>query len=268
MSAMTKNWLYHLQEVGVSKHTLIIGESPETCNTLAIDHIPHCFADNTDWMKKKFIRMGRQVVLKWWYAKKMIDLGYSIIFMDNDVVVLQNPLNDWDLQKQSGFMYDLQALSDHQQAIYNKTHKMKCPLEKIYNSKETPCASTGIWFAESNNRTKNFFNNMVDSINENSMQWEQAKFNHLVPMNTVGFGDEYPPLRFRLLPLRKYANIRVFHYLEDMAKDMNIISREPWGGQVCIHAGYIHGQNEKSNLFKDIGLWKPELFNWRIMLEK
>lgn len=258
--------MYHLQKVGVSKHTLIIGESLETCQALVLANIPHCFADDIQWMKGRYIRMGRQVVLKWWYAKIMVDLGYSIMFMDNDVVVLQNPLNDWDLQKKSGFLYDFQALSDHQSVFYNKTHRMRCPLEKTYKSKETPCVSTGIWFAQSTNRTQNFLNNMVDSINDNSMEWEQAKFNRIVPLNTIGFGDKYPPLRFRLLPLRKYANIRVFQHLEDMDKSMGTVRTKPRGGQVCIHTGYIHGKENKMNSFKSIGLWKPELFNWREML--
>ena len=164
--------------------------------------------------------MYTQVLLKWWYARTLLELNYHIVFSDPDIAWLAPPFARWQRS------FDLQGLSDIRSTnlTVQKHHEITCMrpwMEAMYEHGRRsiyPCQSTGLWYMRNRPQAHAMLDGLYGYLRAKPNEWEQKAFQLLVMRYLVGLGDELPPLRYRLLPTsqvttRRLAPPRTFSHL-------------------------------------------------------
>ncbi|KAK9816801.1 hypothetical protein WJX72_005258 [[Myrmecia] bisecta] len=270
-----KNFLSSLHGVGRMVNTMLISYDVDSCAQMELAGVP-CWLDRVapqpHTLPGQYASKVPHWFQKYWWAKHMTHLNYTVLFVDNDAVVLQDPLHHYDPS------YDIQGLSDWNWLTEPPSPLeivvWGCPLYKTMNKAKSlggqevvyrddtakkpleatnpaiPCQSTGLWFAQPTPAAHAFFRDLLDLLTRILVeQWDQAAWNEVLMGHLFGLG-EAPPLRYRLLPMAQYNNIGTYHLRQQHALPLDT---------VILHAGAVHGPNKVAQ-YKALGFWSPEAY--------
>ena len=221
-------------------HVLVLGADERTCRAARNATIP-CFVDGVaPTLRGKQNMFGHQVLLKWWYAKELLNMNFHLIFSDPDIAWLADPFSKWD------HSFDLQGLSDIRSVnlTVQKHHEITCMrpwMEQMYEHARRsiyPCQSTGLWFMRDRPQSRALLEGLYGYLSAKPNEWEQKAFQLIVMRYLVGLGDDLPPLRYRLLPTRQFINIEF--YEERMRRGMPSERTA-----VGVHCGYLKNTADK-----------------------
>lgn len=278
---MLRNFASWLQKAGLLQHTLLITQDEPSWRALLAEGLP-CFLDRASPTEQDFPEGHRYAdrtfdFSKNFWALSFLRQGYSLLYLDSDVIVLRDPL-----RALGDAPYDLQGLSDFRPEPAPELPAVgglltqRCGLYRQKRGTEleggdvlhpswelqgaelatsqrgvAPCLSLGLWYMAPSPQALRFLETVIDWIvNTHHHQWDQAAWNEVLPFFLMGMGTE-PPLRFRLLPLEQYANIEVWQ-----ARKERGLAVDP----AILHAGFMKGE-VKAEQMKALGLWKPDAIN-------
>ncbi|KAK9826644.1 hypothetical protein WJX74_007660 [Apatococcus lobatus] len=230
---LIKNYATYLHDVSRLQNTFIVSYDQATCKALHSVGIL-CFMDEAaphpDVLPGQYAQERPHWFSKYWHAHALSTLGYCVLFLDDDVVVLQDPfmfhdrsydvegLSDWnwldhvpDTQEMSFTtcrvyaMYEDEDAAGGQMLIWNGLAHDKNKTSQHVN----PCQSTGIWFTEPTPTTLVFLDDLLEwLLAKRNAQWDQAAWNEAIMSHLIGTGN-LPGLRYRLLPIEHFSNIRM-----------------------------------------------------------
>lgn len=274
-----RNFAHHLSEVNRLHNTLILSYTTETCALLMGIGIS-CFVDRAAPQRQdlpEHHRIEAPTFQKYWHASELSRLNYSLLVLDPDISVLQDPfrhhdasydvegLSDWNLHSHipspqtyldlGCWIYRrVEAHNDSTDAFDAHAH-----IRRFYDptiSKDSavtrhlsPCQSTGLWFTEPRPATLLFLEHMLNwLLTRHPDQWEQAAFNEVIMAHVIGRAHQ-APLRYRILPVELFLNVPTFHLRRREQLDVS--------SAVIVHAGGVSG-TEKEKQMQDLGIWHPE----------
>eukprot|EP00897_Mesotaenium_endlicherianum_P009751 jgi/Mesen1/8804/ME000528S08183 len=239
MTAFNANFAWHLRAAGVERF-LVVGLTEAACEATRTRGIP-CFVDGLPWLRHAKVYFGRQVALKWYYLHKMAAVGYHPVFLDNDVVVQQDPFRHWDRD------YDFQGLSDarltargHMAALAGEA---SCPVKY---GVAFPCMSTGIMLLRSTETVRLFLASFVRRLEQTPSKWEQALFQRAIVPFLMQVGDGPAAVRYRLLPVEQFHNVKDLKKRKMLRLPVN---------SVMVHCGKIKGSEAKQSALELERLW-------------
>ncbi|KAK9804663.1 hypothetical protein WJX73_007323 [Symbiochloris irregularis] len=237
ITEMTGNFMTWLHSANVSNNVLFMSEGPEnSCPALWEKGIP-CWHDAAcpqgDQLPEQLGHYRNAQVhwyCKYWWGATLTEAGYTVLFLDNDAVVVGDPFQGMQPDR-----YDLEALSDWVQrtlppdpmdtvraaheCIYTYLYDEDSgkqylsgtsePLSKA-NHPITPCFSTGMWFAQPRPATTKFFRDLLQRVLEVHVEWDQAAANEVLMGHLLNLNANHDALRFRLLPHDQYTNLRTY----------------------------------------------------------
>ena len=244
-----RQWQGNLR--GAAAHTLLVGVDERTCAVARNATIP-CFVDGVaPPLSGKQNMFGSQVLLKWWYAKTLLSLGFQIIFSDPDIAWLSNPFARW--QHDSWRAFDLQGLSDIRSPnlTVQKHHEITCMrpwMESMYEHGRRsiyPCQSTGLWYMRNRPSSRAMLEGLYGYLRARPNEWEQKAFQLVVVRYLIGLGDDLPPLRYRLLPTNQFINIE--YYRERLRLGMSVAD------MTGVHCGYLKNTADKLEFLEYYG---------------
>lgn len=242
MTAFNVNFVRHLVRAGADGDVLLVALSEAACGpTRAFGLL--CYVDALPWLRQAKVYFGRQVALKWLYMRKMVELGFHPLFLDNDAAALQDPLRHWDRS------FDLQALSDARTDTNGDlpalAKDLSCGVK--YQGFPFPCASTGVLYVRATDATRTFLRSFAARVERSPSKWEQASFQRAVLPFLMQVGGGPPALRFRLLPIERFHNVKdlALRRLSGRAVD-----------SVVVHCGKIKGGRAKQLALESAGLWR------------
>lgn len=233
-----RQWLGNLRTA--APHALLLGADARTCAAARNATVP-CFVDAmAPALRGKQNEFGHQVLLKWWYAREMLRLGYHVIFSDPDIAWLGEPFATWDRS------FDLQGLSDIRSTnlTVQAHHEITCMrpwMEKMYEHGKRsiyPCQSTGLWYLRDRPQGRAMLDGLYGYLSVRNNEWEQKAFQLIVMRYLVGLGDELPPLRYRLLPTARYINIEFY-------EERQRLGMPAASSAVAVHCGYLKNTADK-----------------------
>ena len=264
---MINSFCYWLHEASLLRHTLLITTDEFTWEMVAaVGHHP-IYLDRVFPRREEYIDAVRPEdtynrefdVQKHWWGMRLVELGFRVIYMDSDNLVLRpNLLDPFD------HPYDVQGLSDWFEpelwpvggalnrscGLYFMVADDRLPRGAVLREKwhfrpgeqgldnTNPCQSTGLWYLQPTNTTISFMRAMVQRIAYDVIwQWDQTAWNEVILPFLWGAGDQNP-LTYRLLPVSEYANVPV------------VVEREKAGLEtdlMVLHAGGIHGADKKKS---------------------
>jgi hypothetical protein len=236
---------------GAAAHTLLVGVDERTCAVARNATIP-CFVDGVaPPLSGKQNMFGSQVLLKWWYAKTLLSLGFEIIFSDPDIAWLSDPFARW--QHDSWRAFDLQGLSDIRSPnlTVQKHHEITCMrpwMESMYEHGRRsiyPCQSTGLWYMRNRPSSRAMLEGLYGYLRARPNEWEQKAFQLVVMRYLIGLGDDLPPLRYRLLPTNQFINIE--YYRERLRLGMSVAD------MTGVHCGYLKNTADKLEFLEYYG---------------
>ena len=100
---LLRQWAGNLR--GRLANALVIGTNDYTCKVMRNESIP-CFVDKlAPQLTGKQNFFPSAVLLKWWYARALLEHSFHIIFSDPDIAWARDPFGTWDES------YDLQVAS-------------------------------------------------------------------------------------------------------------------------------------------------------------
>jgi len=235
----------------------VIGADERTCLISRNASIP-CFVDGlAPPLSGKQNSFGSQVLLKWWYARSLLQLDYQILFSDPDIAWLSDPFGPWRRD------YDLQGLSDIRSVnlTVQKHHEITCMrpwMETMYEHSRRsiyPCQSTGLWYMVNRPASQALLDGLYGYLRGRPNEWEQKAFQLMVMRYLIGLGDDLPPLRYRLLPTSGYINIE--YYGERERRGLPIDST------IAVHCGYLKNTADKLEYLERHGFLKRGLAHHR-----
>lgn len=273
-----KNFAHHLSAVNRLHNTLILSYTNETCALLLGIGIS-CFVDRAAPQAENLPgnhRRAAPTFQKYWHASELSRLNYSLLVVDFDLSVLQDPFRHHDTS------YDVEGLSDwnshipspqtyldHGCWLYRRVERVHdqggdtfdahAHIEPYWNAHAnadnavtrhlSPCQSTGLWFTEPRPATVLFLEHMLLwMLERHPEQWEQAAFNEVIMAHVIGRAHQ-APLRYRILPVELFLNVPTFHWRQRENLDVS--------GAVIVHAGGVQGR-EKEKQMQELGIWAPE----------
>ncbi|KAK9862552.1 hypothetical protein WJX84_007499, partial [Apatococcus fuscideae] len=105
-----KNFALHLHRLGLLEHTLILSYDNETCRVMQQHAGILCFVDRTAPPPEDLPGQYKTDVPSWfqkyWHAHALNQLNLTVLFMDTDVAVFQDPFLFHDKS------FDVEGLSD------------------------------------------------------------------------------------------------------------------------------------------------------------
>ncbi|KAK9862816.1 hypothetical protein WJX84_001287 [Apatococcus fuscideae] len=265
----SKNFAFHLNKVGRLRNLLVLSYDAETCLYMLRAGLL-CWVDRTapqpSDLKGQYAKSVPHWFEKYWWALTLLELDYTVLFMDNDAAVFRDPLQHFDAT------YDIQGLSD-----WNYMAELPTPQETLVEpcnvykmvpdqtkaggqllmftgwaavpgaNHTNPCQSTGLWFAIPTDASKRFLRHLlVWLLDVRLSQWDQAAWNEVIMAHLFGAGDR-EPLRHRLLPEDEYNNYGT--YVMRLKEGLPV-------REVALHMGAIHGVDKMRKL-QQLHFWKP-----------
>ena len=238
---------------------LLVGADERTCASALAAQVP-CFSDGmlntsaqdaaSELVVRKSLRksrnmFGRHVLLKWFYARALLNLRYHLVFSDPDIAWVQDPFANWERAPGAPAYFDLQGLADIRSVnlTTQKHHEITCIrpwMESMYEHSRRsvyPCQSTGLWYMRDGPASRALLDGLYGYLTARPNEWEQKAFQLLVMRYLVGLGDELPPLRYRLLPTARYINIEFFEERRRLKMET--------AGTVAVHCGYLKNTADK-----------------------
>ncbi|KAK9826541.1 hypothetical protein WJX74_001525 [Apatococcus lobatus] len=270
----SKNFAYHLNKVGRLQNLLVLSYDEETCLYMLRAGLL-CWVDRTapqpSDLKGQYAESVPHWFEKYWWVLTLLEMEYTVLFMDNDAAVFRDPFQHYDNT------YDIQGLSD-----WNYMAELPTPQETLVEpcnvykmvpdqtkaggqllmftgwaavpgaNHTNPCQSTGLWFAIPSDASKRFLRHLlVWLLDVRLSQWDQAAWNEVIMAHLFGAGDR-EPLRHRLLPEDEYNNYGTYV--------MRLKERLPVR-EVALHMGAIHGV-DKAKKLQQLHFWKPTA--WKV----
>ena len=232
-----RQWQGNLRSAAA--HSLMIGANKQTCDAARNATIP-CFIDGSaPALRGKQNAFGHQVLLKWWYARELLQLNYHIVFSDPDIAWLGDPFARW------AHSFDLQGLSDIRSTNLTTQahHEITCMrpwMENMYEHGRRsiyPCQSTGLWFMRDRPQSRALLGGLYGYLSRHPNEWEQKAFQLLVMRYLVGLGDDLPPLRYRLLPTTHFINVEFYEERNRVGLDTS--------ATLAVHCGYLKNTADK-----------------------
>lgn len=204
---MINSFCYWLHEAGLLRHTLLITTDEFTWDTVATSGHHPIYLDRVFPRREEYIDAvkpgdthNREFdVQKHWWGMRLVELGFRVIYMDSDNLVLKP-----DLLEPFNEPYDVQGLSDWFEAelwpvggavnrscgLYFMVSDERLPrgaaLREHWHYRPgeqgldnaNPCQSTGLWYLQPTNVTVSFMQAMVQRIAFDAVwQWDQTAFN-------------------------------------------------------------------------------------------
>mmetsp|Transcript_1768 Transcript_1768/g.5121 ORF Transcript_1768/g.5121 Transcript_1768/m.5121 type:complete len:434 (+) Transcript_1768:363-1664(+) len=268
---MLKHFMWHLHHVGRDRNLMIISQDAGTCRNLVAMGMP-CYLDDMSPRGGDFPAGHRYGQRPWdfgkiYWALTLAELGYTSLYLDNDVACMDDPLPADILSAP----YDLQGLSDFRDAELRKLGEVLDNRCSLYRTKfhedvpggdvlhpaweipknETsmralaPCQSLGAFYTKPSLATLQFYRYLSHwMIQTHPHQWDQAAWNEVVMAFLIGMGDE-PALKYRILPVNRFMNIEVLLKRQEAKLAVH---------QVLVHAGYLN-TDDKRKAFEKLGTW-------------
>lgn len=272
-----QNFAYSLAQVGRLRNTLTLAYGKQTCELLIGAGIP-CFVDRAGPQKDELPGIHKSsapTFQKYWHALELLRFNYSVLVLDSDLTVVQDPfqfhnamldvegLSDWNgLAQVPGPEQYLQE-GCHLYRMVQQTANSNASMGTVWYPKDrkpyasvkhlSPCISTGLFFLEPRPATVAFLKHMVEHMLKHIWAWEQSAFNEVIMAHVFGSEDRLP-LTLRVLPTRHFLNVKVAKLRRQQGLDLDI---------VVIHAGGVGGQGKSQHLkwesswFSD--KWQPDM---------
>jgi hypothetical protein len=195
---------------------------------------------------------GLSVISKWLWINSFLQCGFNVVFSDNDVAFVRDPLQWWwrpDPDMSYIYKYDIMGLSDNHPAYDNEKTDQNCTVG--YKPKDVgsslfeeyrghySCQSTGIMFFRNSTAArqtvKDYITEMANDASKtdgnetadgrwHTPHWEQAMWQPYPERLQRRYSGSYA-----LLPTRFFMNMEFFNF------------KAAEGVYVAVHGGYKQG---------------------------